>query len=326
VADANDCMDTDALVHPLTPWFVDADGDGHGAGVAAIQCVRPADGVLSSDDCDDDLAVTYPGAVEQCDVIDNNCDGVVDEGVVNVAWYVDGDGDGYGDATAPFVEDCAQPADGYVALDGDCDDGAEEVHPGADEMCDDVDHDCDGQAVVGAVNPVRWFRDADADGFGVVVNFADDCVQPSGFVLDLEDCDDDNLLVYPGGNEVCDGSDNDCNGDVDDVVDAPMWLADRDEDGHGDPSDAIRSCQSPDGYVSVDAGADCDDGNADVHPGAQDKPLDGFDADCLGDADVLITETWSGAGGACANAGQAPVSWLLLLFGMVAIRKRRTEV
>ena len=77
------------------------------------------DGYLEGDDCDDNDASIYPGAVETCDGVDNNCDGTVDEGVTDT-FYTDADGDGFGDSEST-VEACDAP-DGTVPNGNDCDD------------------------------------------------------------------------------------------------------------------------------------------------------------------------------------------------------------
>jgi hypothetical protein len=92
--------------------------------------------------CDYDPA-RHPRAQEMCDGIDQDCDGRIDEG--EVPWFVDIDGDGYGDDSISVDASC-DGIIGYVTLSGDCDDADATINPGATEICDDVDDDCDGIA------------------------------------------------------------------------------------------------------------------------------------------------------------------------------------
>jgi FG-GAP repeat/Putative metal-binding motif len=113
------------------------DGDG---GSAADDL--DGDGYDSSRDCDDTDAAINPGAYEDCNGYDDDCDDVVDE-FVSIEVWADADNDGYG-AGAPFAA-CAVSA-GQAARDGDCDDGEADIHPGAEDDCeDDVDSDCDAR-------------------------------------------------------------------------------------------------------------------------------------------------------------------------------------
>ena len=102
------------------------------------------DGVTSDEDCDDEDPDVHPEHPELCDELDNDCDGDVDEDV-KPTWYVDDDGDGYGN---PYdsVEACEAPL-GYVSNDDDCYDQDAQTHPGAAEECGDgIDTDCDGDS------------------------------------------------------------------------------------------------------------------------------------------------------------------------------------
>lgn len=154
-------------------------------------------------------------------------------------------------------------ADGFSPADGDCDDGRAEVFPGADELCDGRDDDCDGDVPADEA-------DADADGWrlcdadcddadGAVYPGApevcddkdDDCdgatpdrldADGDGYDICAGDCDDGDGLAIPGGTEVCDGADNDCSGEADDL----------DADG--------------DGFSACDPIRDCDDADAGAHP------------------------------------------------------------
>jgi hypothetical protein len=90
-------------------------------------------------DCDDSNPEINTASPDYCDAVDGNCNGVVDD----MVWYADYDEDGYGNPDdAKSV--CDQP-DGRVAIGGDCNDEDPRTYPGAEEMCDDQDNNCDGQ-------------------------------------------------------------------------------------------------------------------------------------------------------------------------------------
>lgn len=145
--------------------------------------------------CADGLLVDscLPGipSEEVCEARDNNCNGEIDEGVLT-AFYLDLDGDGYGDPDPAFrVEACEAPP-AYVEDPTDCNDNDSFIHPGAEEVCKGVDDDCDGS--------VDEDFDQDSDGYTVCAG----------------DCNDQDPAVHPGAAEVCaDGQDNDCDGFVD---------------------------------------------------------------------------------------------------------------
>ncbi|MFM7199432.1 MAG: MopE-related protein [Myxococcota bacterium] len=141
-------------------------------------------------DCDDGLPSVYPGAPEACDGLDNDCDGVADDNA-GLIFYRDEDGDLVGGAQTLLA--CSAPA-GYVAITGDCNDANSTVYPGAQEVCDRLDNDCDSQLDEGF--------DADRDGYS-------SCAYP------VADCDDQDPFVYPGRPEVCDARDENCDGSVD---------------------------------------------------------------------------------------------------------------
>ncbi|MES2644165.1 MAG: MopE-related protein [Myxococcota bacterium] len=294
VAPEDDCAAEDA-----TGWYYDGDGDGYGnAGATVTACDAPAGYVADASDCNDGDALASPVGFESCDGADNDCDGTVDEDGPT-PWYPDGDGDGYGRAT-DSVTACGAPT-GHVVLSTDCDDGAVAIHPGAAEVCDGVDNDCD--ATVDEAGGATFYADADGDGYGDAGVVTTGCAVPAGYVVDAADCDDAAAGTSPAATEVCDGLDNNCDGAVDDSGGA-LAYADTDGDGHGDPATSTTSCELPPGYVA--SSDDCDDGDATFSPSASETCDDGLDQDCDGAADdacpatvthcgtIAADETWSG--------------------------------
>ncbi|MFH1468587.1 MAG: putative metal-binding motif-containing protein [Pseudomonadota bacterium] len=309
VSDATDCDDTRSDVHPGAPevcdgvdddcdgavdvgaidadtWYPDADGDGYGdAAGATAACSAPSGYLADGRDCDDGRSDIHPSGLEVCDGLDNDCDGAADEADAAdiLWWYDDDDGDGYGDPGAPTAA-CTQPS-GTVADSTDCDDTLAATHPGAAELCDGLDNDCDTAVDEGAAAAPTWYRDRDSDGFGDAGNTRAACTQPSGYVADATDCDDSDADIHPGATEHCDGADEDCDGDtdeLDEVVDATSFYPDADGDGYGAPATALDACTAPSGY-SAD-GSDCDDADEDINPAAEDV-CDGVDNDCDGVTD-----------------------------------------
>ena len=294
----NDCDGTtdenDAVDAPT--WYLDWDSDGYGGSAYTYTgCTALSGYVEDSDDCDDSDAAINPAAEELCDGADNDCDGDTDENAATDAatWFLDADGDSYGEAGSTTTA-CAQPS-GYSADSSDCDDGDAAVNPGADEVCDGVDNDCDGDTDEdSAIDATTWYRDADADGFGLSSSSATQCDAPSGYVDNDEDCDDLDAAISPTAEELCDGVDNDCDGDTDedDASDASAWYLDGDGDSYGDPTGGTTACSQPTNYVADDT--DCDDGDLTINPGAAES-CDGADNDCDGDTDeddAADASTW----------------------------------
>ncbi len=238
---ANDCEHGDASLY-------DADGDGYG---------------ICGTDCDDEEETTHPGAEEWYDGVDQDCDGIIDEGTEGYDDDLDGytelegdcnDGDPsvYPGATEDYSngidDDCDGgvdssfadfDGDGYAVEGGDCDDTNPNANPGATEVLDAVDNDCDGITDEGTA-------DYDDDG--------------DGYTESAGDCDDADASIYPGATELADWTDNDCDGQLDEGTS----YADDDHDGY------------------TEVGGDCDDGDATVNPSVLETIGDGIDNDCDG--------------------------------------------
>ena len=164
--------------------------------------------VANSTDCDDNDPLEKPGQV----------------------WYDDTDNDGYGQTGAASITQCLRPT-GYraaselLATSGDCNDNKAAIKPGATEVCDGVDNDCDGSTDEGVLT--TYYRDFDADTFGNPAMTQQACSQPIGYVTNNTDCDDNDLLEKPG----------------------QVWYDDSDNDGYGQTGAAsITQCMRPTGY------------------------------------------------------------------------------
>ncbi|MEI6511108.1 MAG: putative metal-binding motif-containing protein [Candidatus Uhrbacteria bacterium] len=288
-----DCDDSNATVNPLaeevcdeadndcdgsidesgafgeTTWYADVDGDGYGAGAMVAEAcdgayTRPANASSVDTDCDDASSATNPGATEICDGADNDCDGAVPSDESDL------DGDGFN-----------------VCAGLDCDDASASSYPGAPESCDGADNDCDGAVDESDASDVTtWYVDVDGDGYGDASTGFVSCDAPIGYVADATDCDDSEASVNPGEHEICNGIDDDCDGDVDVAAeDATVWSTDLDGDGYGDDTYAswLASCDQPDGYVADFS--DCDDSDAAVSPDATEIYANLVDDDCNGIVD-----------------------------------------
>ncbi len=215
---------------------IDQDGDGY----AAEQ--------FGGNDCDDGNRDIWPGAIEVCDGIDNNCDGDADGDALDKrTWYRDADEDGYG---SPSSEDPAVscfPPDGFVGDASDCND--DPTNNGA------------------SIHPrTIWYKDLDGDGYGNPEDSVVTCIQLLGLVSDDTDCDDEDPELHPG----------------------TVWWEDNDGDGHGTSAAAVTACwledEIPDGYVRAGSSqADCNDDDPGIYPDAQELWYDEVLNDCSGE-------------------------------------------
>ena len=230
------CLVNEALYEKYKAELADDDGDGW----------------LSRDDCNDDDAAVFPKAEETCNGEDDDCDGDVDEEAVDIQlWYRDVDGDGHGRLTDP-VSACDPPTADAVVSSDDCDDADALTFTGADERAyDRIDQDCDGEDLAdvdgdGAVGSGAGGPDCNDEDASISPSAIDVCADDvdqdcdgsdsldcdgdgfDGVTLGGDDCNDADATISPGAVEGWSdfGSDNDCDGRVDD--DISLGLADAD--------------------------------------------------------------------------------------------------
>jgi len=205
-----DCNDMNASINPDAIAIPGNGVDEDCTGNIDDFTDEDGDGFIASIDCNDTDASINPDAPEICDGIDNNCDGSIDEGLLVNTYFQDNDMDGFGD-DGITLDDCIQPL-GYVLDGGDCDDASANVFPGAEELCDDIDNNCDGVVDEG-INFISYYTDMDGDGFGDDDSEVMACDEPEGLVTTGGDCDDTEEDIYPGApEEIGNGVDEDCDG------------------------------------------------------------------------------------------------------------------
>jgi len=205
-------------------------------------------------------------------------------GALPTVFYPDFDGDGFGDPSgATEFPEGEDPPLGYIPVGGDCDDANPEAYPGAEEVFDGTDNDCDGffdESVT-----LHIYPDSDGDGFGGnppqdIQSGPDGSIDlPAGFTTQGGDCNDANAAIKPGASEVADGVDNDC----DFLIDEQLYLADSDQDQYGSFEESFEFESDPGaGFIlaTTSLGFDCNDFDAGVHPGAVETVGDGLDSNC----------------------------------------------
>ncbi len=301
----NDCTGVADDPVDYLDFFPDEDDDGFGDQAAVVSvCDSPPRGYIQQGgDCDDADADVHPGVPEYCDGRDEDCSGTADDDPITRSAYEDLDGDSFGGA---LVSWCTVEAPAGLVLNPyDCDDTLASVFPGADEVCDGVDQDCD-EAVDDGLPTRLWWADADGDGAGDPAAALEWCdVAPAGHVDQNLDCDDTDPRRTPGNEEICDGLDDDCDG-----------LAGGEGDFDGD------------GFIDC---MDCASADPTVFPGAP-EPCDGVDHDCDGviperlACDPAPDETVAvvtACGGCAQGAVPSGAAWAGILAAVAARARRR---
>jgi hypothetical protein len=293
--------------------LTDADGDGYFVD----------DPSVASQDCDDRPgfgAGVFPGGLEICDGLDNDCNGTVDDDGAAGAleFWPDEDGDGFGRRVEEPLVACSEP-EGFSVNRRDCNDNDDRVYPNAPERCNGLDDNCNVDVDEGFDPAAEWHLDLDRDGFGAVDVVGVGCSTDPRWVSDGSDCNDLNGQVNPDAVELCDGVDNDCDraldGLDDGVVGTRAWYRDADGDTYGTLIDTRQVCPgatAPAGYVTDSR--DCNDAEARQNPTTvwyRDADRDGFGvaeptwpvpqcaqpvgyALVLGDCDDADREAWEG--------------------------------
>ena len=189
-------------------------------------------------DCNDQNENIHPKATELCNKIDDNCNGQTDEYAQPIKWYVDNDGDGYG--SEKYVLDCPAPKK-HVNNKDDCDDAKKQIHPGAKDICNLKDDNCNG--IIDEYKDICQTTCGKGDLYCVDGKMSCDAPKPQTEICDGKDNDCNGITdeytascqticekgkVYCQGgkeicdarkpeSEICDGKDNDCNGKIDEL-------------------------------------------------------------------------------------------------------------
>jgi hypothetical protein len=183
---------------PATTFYADLDRDGYGSRSvgARLGCLgdpAPTGFAAMDGDCDENNEMVHPGATEVCNLMDDDCNGQIDENVPPVMMWPDNDGDGYYGVAAGTPKLGCGNTPGYATRGGDCNDKDAAIHPGATEICNNKDDNCDGQ-IDERVRPQC--------GVGWCARYSPSC--------DPADC-----RPGPPAVETCNFFDDDCDGEAD---------------------------------------------------------------------------------------------------------------
>lgn len=350
----DDCNDTQAQVHPGAPEIcdpadpasltrdencnagdqglpmdrspIDEDGDGF----VRIACSNGS--MAAPVDCDDTQATVHPGALELCDGIDNDCDGVVDDGASEPV-FADCDGDGAGTGASSSgchgtpLDRAECPSGTWVRVMGDCNDTDPLVHPTAADGCpmpDGLDNDCDTRVDEHGTELV--YPDCDHDAYPRNDRSEMACAGaplPAGLSATLGchaeatwlratttfDCNDEQAAINPAAPEACNGIDDNCSGAIDEGLTVGRYR-DIDGDGHGAGA-LVDVCPGTPGYV--ESSRDCNDNDVMIRPGATERcngldddcngAIDGFSEACSNTCGTGMRTCTTGAWGGCSATG-----------------------
>ncbi len=279
-----DCNDSDPNITPETFWVIDKDGDGFYTGEPSKGCrifFEPGTVVLTNQqpgDCDDNNATVFPGAPELADDIDNNCDGVADEGICKLTIIT-------------------QNITVQLSPDGTITINPEQLDNGSTGTCGPLTYrldkttftcenvgtntvtltieDTEGKTASATatvsilVYTTTFFKDFDGDGFGSPDSPIEICGNqpPAGYVNDNTDCDDSRVDINPN----------------------TVWFADLDNDGYSPGNLISVGCERPAGYKLaselISSSGDCNDNNAEVNPRAVEACGNGIDDNCNNQVD-----------------------------------------
>jgi hypothetical protein len=274
--------------------YVDIDGDGYGSNAVPVSraCELNAGFALKAGDCNDSRSSAHPGGTEACNGIDDDCNGMIDEGLEGVMLYPDADGDGYG---ARFSTEgrmgCAgvPPGMSFSPLRNDCDDTDRNIHPGAMETCNNKDDNCNARVDEGARLSC---------GMGRCRTVADTCAATS---------------CVPGTPqpEECNFIDDDCDGVID-------------NNARCDPG---RVCTMGRCLLIDDAAKVMEANNSQLSDGGAPASSGGGGGSTDGGARKLSNASVCnyGAAGAGVVTGRAPLVCLMMLLVTLRARRRRSS-
>lgn len=239
-------------------FYADADEDGFGNNLLSVlACNAPPGYISDNTDCNDLDAAIHPGALEICNGSDDDCNLIIDDELPVYNYFLDVDGDSFGDLFSLLTTCAETPPPGYVVDNTDCDDFEDLIH-----------------------EPILYFADVDGDLYGNPLNseFFCNIFPPAGYVNNYLDCNDENTYVNPLSNEICNDIDDNCNEDIDEGLALYTLFIDADNDFFGNAFIDTTSCLAEiAGYVSNNL--DCNDSNSSIYPGAVEL-LNSTDDNC----------------------------------------------